>query len=209
VSTVFLQISSGRGPIECAWVTARLTRVIVTDARKASLKVDVMETEKGPVSGTLMSALLSLEGEESESFANGYEGTIQWIGYSRFRPGHKRKNWFVGVQRISLPDTPPFTDKDVRVETMKATGPGGQHVNKTESAVRALHIPTGIIAVARDERSQHTNRKRALERLAALVAYHEREIVETARRERWQLHNELIRGNPVRVYKGKNFTRIF
>lgn len=53
------------------------------------------------------------------------------------------------------------------------------------------------VAIARDERSQHTNRKRALVRLAALVAYHERKIMETAHQERWHLHNELIRGNPV------------
>lgn len=98
-----------------------------------------------------------------------------------------------------------FSAQDIRIETLKASGPGGQHVNTTESAVRAVHIPTGLTAMARDERSQNANRKRALERLAILIARHEQRLFAKAQKLRWDAHNELVRGNPVKVYEGNDF----
>ena len=202
---ILLQITSGRGPAECCWVVARLAESIIADAHKESLHAEIIEEESGPEKGTLFSALLHLDGEGAERFAARYEGTIQWIGYSTFRPGHKRKNWFVGVQRVPVPQTAIFSERDIRIEAMKASGPGGQHVNTTESAVRAVHIPTGLTAMARDERSQNANRKRALERLSILVARHEQRRLAKAQKQRWDAHNDLVRGNPVRVYEGADF----
>jgi peptide chain release factor len=202
---VLLQITSGRGPVECCWVVARLAEAICADARQAGLQAEIIEEETGPEMGTLLSALLHLDGNGTEQFAAVYEGTVQWIGYSTFRAGHRRKNWFVGVQRVAVPETVLFSDREVRLETMKGSGPGGQHVNTTESAVRAIHIPTGISAVARDERSQSANRKRALERLSILIARHEQRRQDYARKKRWDSHNELVRGNPMRVYEGQDF----
>ena len=200
-----LQITSGRGPAECCWVVAKLAESIIADARNNGLHAEIIEEETGPEKCTLFSALLHLDGEGAERIAASYEGTIQWIGYSPFRPGHKRKNWFVGVQRVSVPKSAAFSEKDIRIETLKASGPGGQHVNTTESAVRAVHIPTGLTAMARDERSQNANRKRALERLSILLARHEQRQLAKAQKQRWDAHNELVRGNPVRVYEGEAF----
>jgi peptide chain release factor len=167
--TVLLQITSGRGPVECCWVVKQLTLALLADAHRNNLHAEIIEEESGPEQGTLLSALIHLAGSGAERFAAGYEGTVQWIGTSAFRPGHKRKNWFAGSQRTPIPESIPFSDKDVRIETMKGSGPGGQHVNTTESAVRAVHLLTGLSAIARDERSQSANRKRALERLAILI----------------------------------------
>jgi len=207
MNEMLLQITSGRGPVECAWVTARLADALVTEARSTGLRAELIEEEPGPKNGTLLSALIHLTGENSNVFASGLEGTVQWIGYSGFRPGHKRKNWFVGVQRIPVPATVTFSDQDVRIETMRGSGPGGQHVNTTESAVRAVHLPTGLAAIARDERSQTANRKRALERLSILVARRSERQQDAAKQQRWEGHNELERGNPVRVYEGERFRR--
>jgi peptide chain release factor len=207
MNTELIQITSGRGPVECAWVAAQLANALVAEARGAGLRAELIEEEQGPKNGTLLSALVHLTGNGSNTFAAGFEGTVQWIGYSRFRPGHKRKNWFVGVQRIPIPATVSFSDQDVRIETMRGSGPGGQHVNTTESAVRATHIPTGLVAIARDERSQVSNRKRALERLSILVARRGERQLDAAKQQRWEGHNELERGNPVRVYEGANFRR--
>ena len=198
---VLLQITSGRGPVECCLVVARLAEVLVSDAVQLGICAAVIEEECGPEKGTLLSALIHLDGNSVEKFAAGYEGTIQWICSSTFRPGQKRKNWYVGVQRIPVPQQVLFSTQDIRIETMKAGGPGGQHVNTTESAVRVVHIPTGLSATARNERSQTANRKRALERLAILVARHEQRQQAKAQKQRWDAHNELVRGNPVRVYE--------
>ncbi len=198
---VLLQITSGRGPVECCRVVAQLAEIIVRDAARQGISAAVIEEESGPEKGTLLSSLLHLDGGGVEAFAASYEGTIKWISDSTFRPGHKRKNWFVGVQRIPIPQTVMFSVQDIRIETMKAGGPGGQHVNTTESAVRAVHIPTGLSTTSRDERSQNGNKKRALERLAILVARHEQRLQAKAQKLRWDAHNELVRGNPVRVYE--------
>lgn len=207
MSAVLLQITSGRGPVECAWVAAKLANALVAEARGAGLQAELIDVEPGPEIGTLLSALIHLTGDGCVSFAAAVEGSVQWVGQSQYRLGHKRKNWFVGVQQVPMPVAMVFTDRDVRIETMRGSGPGGQHVNTTDSAVRATHLPTGLVAIARDERSQIANRKRALERLAILVSRRSERQRDAARQQRWEGHNELERGNPVRVYEGVGFSR--
>jgi len=90
----------------------------------------------------------------------------------------------------------------VRFEPTKASGPGGQHVNKTESAVRATHLPTGLSCVAREERCQHRNKELALVRLAQTIAGRGAQAEADARRDAWTRHDALERGNAVRVYTG-------
>jgi len=207
--SLLLQITSGRGPIECCWVVARLAVEMVADATRQGLCASVIEEEPGTETETLHSALIHIDGDGCNLFAASWVGTVQWVGNSPFRHGHKRKNWFVGVNSVILPQASVFRDQDVRIETLKASGPGGQHVNTTESAVRAVHIPTGLIAMASDERSQGKNKKRALERLSILVARHDQRQLAKAQKQRWDAHNELVRGNPVRVYEGNHFRFVY
>ena len=87
---------------------------------------------------------------------------------------------------------------------MRASGPGGQHVNRTDSAVRVTHVPTGVQATAREERSQHRNRKLALARLIRkLDVLTERQVTQ-AQEQRWRAHHELQRGNPIRVFRAES-----
>lgn len=160
---IWLQVSAGQGPAECAWAVVRTVEEIRRDAAAASLECRTVEISPGPEAGTAESALVSISGDSSlEQFIDAWRGTVQWIARSPFRPKHKRKNWFVGVEVLEPVDEARLDDGELRWETMRASGPGGQHVNRTESAVRVTHIPTGIQATAMEERSQHRNRKLAI-----------------------------------------------
>jgi peptide chain release factor len=162
----------------------------------------VIEAEAAPHG--LMSALVSLLGYGADALARSWEGTVQWVRPSPLRPGWGRKSWFIGVSRLA---PSALSERDRRVETMRTSSPGGQHVNRTEAAVQITHVPTGTVAIARKERSQHRNRPLALKRLAAALDGRECEAGRAAERERWSRHDALERGNPIRVYVGKRFKR--
>ncbi|MFA6011346.1 MAG: peptide chain release factor H [Desulfobacteraceae bacterium] len=204
----WLQITSGRGPEECCWVVARLLSHMIKCAEALSIKTRVLETVPGSNKDTMKSALIALEGDTIHTFAHDWEGSIQWIGQSMFRPGHKRKNWFVGTRFLKPIEADDSTDKTFKVETMRSSGPGGQHVNKTESAVRITHVATGLSATAQEERSQHLNKKLAMTRLYDLIQQKKDDDVQKANKKRWACHNDLERGNPVKVFKGLDFRPI-
>ena len=137
---------------------------------------------------------------------SGLEGSVLWVCKSPLRPGHKRKNWYIDV---SILEEIPRISKEmqVRFETFRSGGKGGQNVNKVETGVRVVHIPTGIAVVSTEARSQHMNKQIALNRLCDILA--DRDL-QCARREKelaWMEHNRLERGNPVRIYEGREFVR--
>lgn len=201
-----LLLTSGRGPAECRIAVRGVLRALLLAAEAAGLDADTVEGTDPDGNGPF-SAIVVVHGAGSDAFARGWTGTMQWIAQSPVRPHHKRKNWFVGV--VQLPATAQRAEKldarDVRFESFRAGGPGGQHQNKTESAVRAIHEPTGLSVVAREERSQHRNKALALERLAALIAAG-RDLAQLAEQQRTQAaHDGLERGRAVRRFKGADF----
>jgi peptide chain release factor len=199
----YIQITSGRGPAECCRVVSKIVEKILKEARQQGIYAEVVEREEGEINRTLLSAVLFLAGENLDTFVDSWEGTVQWIAQSPYRKFHKRKNWFVGVQCLPVFEENQWDESELRVQTLKASGPGGQHVNKTESAVRITHIPSGISVTASDERSQLQNKKQAIERLKIKLAAYEQERAMAFVQANWQNHNELERGNPVRVIKAE------
>jgi peptide chain release factor len=197
----WLQITAGKGPAECAWAVVQVIGKIQQEAAAAGLECRVVEIEPGEAAGTAASALIVVAGADIDSFVRGWRGTVQWIARSPFRPEHKRKNWFVGVDVLEPVEETRFDARDVKWETMRASGPGGQHVNRTESAVRVTHVPTGVQVYASEERSQHRNRKLALARLARKLDERDAKERGAALEKRWRAHQELERGNPVRTFR--------
>ena len=196
---VYMQITSGRGPAECCRVVALVLEKILKQAAARRVKTEIVERETGPMNRTLLSAVISLQGGDCESLIEEWEGTVQWIAQSPYRIYHKRKNWFIGVQTFTLSESREATENEIRYETLRASGPGGQHVNKTESAVRAVHIPTNMSVVASDQRSQWQNKKLATERLLLKLTAWNVEQAMIRAQENWNNHNCLQRGNPVKV----------
>lgn len=201
-----LLLSSGRGPAECRIALCKLVGVLQQEALSSGLDIDLVEGPKPDKYGPA-SVVAVLYGDTAVSFARGWIGSVQWIARSPIRPHHKRKNWFVGVfDTPQTEDIPPaLNPADVRFEAFRAGGPGGQHQNKTESAVRAIHVPTGLSATARDERSQHRNKALALTRLASLIKLQEDIAMLTERQAMHASHDRLERGRAVRRFKGTEF----
>lgn len=202
-----LLITSGRGPAECRIALAKFVSVLKREAEAFGLSTAIVE---GPSPDRIGpgSVIVVLYGDDAQTFAKDWTGSIQWIARSPVRPHHKRRNWFIGV--FDLPPMPeasiPLDERDVRFESFRAGGPGGQHQNTTESAVRAVHIPTGLCAIARDERSQHRNKALALERLAELLRLREEIAVMAERQNAQALHDCLERGKPVKRFRGDAFS---
>ena len=203
-----LQITSGRGPAECCWVVAQVLKFLLEEARDKGLKATVLHREKGPENGTVYSATIQLKGEKLSAFEASWTGTVQWIGKSQFRKFHKRKNWFVGINKIEVNKSHfQLEDKDLKFDAIRSGGPGGQHANKVSSAVRATHIPTGLAVLASDQRSQLQNKKLALKRLTLVLQVAQLNQLKQSAQNNWQNHNELKRGNPIRVFEGSDFKR--
>jgi peptide chain release factor len=175
--------------------------LIIKQAKAAGISIQVLENIKGDINGTLLSATLLAKGQQLTPFLKEWEGTVQWIAQSPYRKFHKRKNWFVGVSVFDVKKQLQWNPKDVTLETCRAAGPGGQHVNKVETAVRGIHRPSGLQVLAMDSRSQLQNKQLCLERLEAKFMAWQTGVLVSQQQDQWQEHNELERGQAVKVIK--------
>lgn len=201
----FLQISSGQGPGECRLFVTLLAVFLRREAENNNLECDFLD-EPGKQGNA--SILLRLRGETAEAFARSWTGTMQWIQPSPLRPHHPRKNWFAGITEVEFAPGKEFHDAEFRVETRRASGHGGQHLNKTDSAVRITHLPTGESAEASEERSQLRNRETALLRLIRKLRERERKRELDGKQARRHDHYTLIRGAPRRIFTGSPLREI-
>jgi peptide chain release factor len=202
MSEIILHLTSGQGPEECRWVVGQLARAFQAEGTRAGISCVPME----PVEGNPATVLLRVSGEGAEAFVQARSGTILWIGSSPFRPHHRRRNWFVGVSHLlPVEEMEGLRDEDIDYQATRASGPGGQHVNKTDSAIRAIHRPTGLATFAQDQRSQHANRKLARLKLALLLAERQLDGQREDRQAAWSRNQSLERGNAVKIYVGAKF----
>lgn len=201
-----LLISSGNGPAECRQAVGHLLRWIKDEADILGLELDIAErpAPHGPAS-----AIVILRGLGAGAMAADLAGGVLWRCPSQLRPKYPRKSWFIGVFRLPAVRTAIAIPPDeVELQAIRAGGPGGQHQNKTSSAIRARWAgPDGRVwaVVVRDTRSQHQNRRLALDRLSALVAAEAAESDLAAQGVTHALHDDVRKQSPRRVFEGAGF----
>lgn len=200
---ILLQFSSAQGPDECSLAVSKALQRFCLEAESLRVDVEILEQEENLRFGTLRSALVVISGERCASLIDKWCGTLQWICTSPYRKNYGRKNWFIGVAPF-IPTT-QVPESEIRFEALRASGPGGQHVNKTDSAVRATHIASGISVKVQTERSQHANKRLALLLIGRRLEQLQMEQQVALKAQRRQFHHQISRGDPVRIFKGMKF----
>lgn len=196
----YIQITAGRGPVECARAVAMVAR----ELRKALPCLQLADCEPhNQAAGCYMSMTFVSLDPIPQSFVDEWQGSVLWRSTRNpFRPGHKRSNWFVGVNFFDEVELPTVSDSDIAYETCRSGGKGGQNVNKVETTVRAIHIPTGLSVRCSDERSQSLNKALAHERLLLKLRQQNDKTLADSQTRHWSNHNSLERGNPVKKFTG-------
>ena len=208
---MIIQLSSGQGPAECELAVKKL----YDSLKREFPDIEMISSHEAKRTEGCTSILF-----QTEQDLSGLEGSIQWICRSPYRPNHKRKNWFVDVSVISgaenirkdasMPrcgEKEVYKENEIRFERFHCGGKGGQNVNKVETGVRLIHIPTGITVTSTSEWSQYANKKDALSKLNVILGQMELERKKKQTNSAWQEHTKIVRGNSVRVYEGMDYKR--
>ncbi len=205
METKIIQFTAAKGPAECAWVVAKVLKLFLKELVGNQITYQILCKENGMENGTVQSVSIKLNGKQLSLFLKDWLGTIQWIGTSAYRKYNKRKNWFIGCSELDQYEEKTMCEKDIKFQAIRSSGAGGQHVNKVSSAIRAKHIPTQIQVLVMESRSQHQNKKIAIERLKNKLAEHNTNQLKERVNNAWEQHLNLERGNPIRIFTGTDF----
>lgn len=194
-----LSIHPGAGGTEsCDWA-GMLLRMYCRWIDRKGFKTETINIQAGEEAG-IKDAVLEVKGNYAYGYLKAERGVHRLVRLSPFDASHRRHTSFASV--FVYPEVGEIKvvidDKDLKVETFRASGPGGQHVNKVSSAVRVTHIPTGIVATCQSERSQHKNRMNAMKVLRARIYQFFKDKEEEKRSEVEK--GEIAWGNQIRSY---------
>ncbi|SVE27297.1 uncharacterized protein METZ01_LOCUS480151, partial [marine metagenome] len=197
-----LTVHPGAGGLESQDWAEMLTRMYTRWAERRGYQVHVLDRQPGEEAG-IKNATLEVTGEDVYGYLKAEKGIHRLVRISPFDTQSRRHTSFASVFVYPLVDDEIEVDideSDLRIDTFRASGAGGQHVNKTDSAIRITHVPTDIVVTCQQERSQHKNRSTAMKMLKA--ALYERAL-EEQEKEKAVLEStktEIGWGNQIRSY---------
>ncbi len=202
VESAFLDINAGSGGTEAQDWAEMLLRMYLRWAEHKGFKTELMECTEGDTAG-IKSATVSVKGEYAFGFLKAEIGVHRLVRKSPFDSGNRRHTSFASV--FVYPDIDreidiDINEADVRVDTYRASGAGGQHVNRTDSAVRLTHMPTNIVVQCQNDRSQHKNRATAWKMLQARLYEHELEKQNAEKQALEDTKSDIGWGHQIRSY---------
>ena len=201
-NNAIIEITPGAGGTESMDWAAMLMRMYIRWATSKGFEVKILDKMPGEQAG-IKSATLLVEGDFAYGLLKGESGIHRLVRISPFDASRRRHTSFAAVTvypEIDESIEVKIDPRDLVIETFRASGPGGQHVNKTDSAVRIRHIPTGIVVTCQNERSQHRNKQIALKILYARLWELERRKKEEEKQKLMGEKKEIAWGNQIRSY---------
>jgi len=201
-NSCFLEVHSGAGGVEAQDWAEMLVRMYTRWSESKNFAFDILEEHPGEEAG-IKSLTMRIDGEYAYGWLKSESGIHRLVRISPFDSNSRRHTSFASVWVYPVIDDKievVINEKDLRIDTYRASGAGGQHVNKTDSAVRITHLPTKIVVQCQNNRSQHKNKETALSMLKARIYELELQKKESEKQSRNESKLEIGWGRQIRSY---------
>lgn len=188
----FIEINTGVGGVDACDFSEMLLNMYIKWCEKKRIKYEIVELNRDDVAG-IKSAILKVKTKNAYGLLKNEKGIHRLVRQSPFNSAGKRQTSFTSVDVYPVVDDKiniEINEKDLKIDVCRASGAGGQHINKTDSAVRILHIPTGIVVECQEQRSQHQNKEEAMKMLKSKLYQ-----IELKKKEEAKQQNNLEKGD--------------